>query len=43
MSGLRDYTISKPVTPKAVDELVAAGKLPELDELLVNAKEIDCN
>jgi hypothetical protein len=39
----RDYTISGPVTPRAVDELVAAGKLPELDELLVNAKETDCN
>jgi len=38
-----DYTISGPVTPRAVDELVTAGKLPELDELLANAREIDCN
>jgi hypothetical protein len=39
----RDYAISGPVTPRAVDELVAAGKLPELDELLTNAREIVCN
>jgi hypothetical protein len=39
----RDCTISGPVTPRAVDDLVAAGKLPELDELLKNAREIDCN
>ena len=39
----RDYTIFGPVTPRAVDELVAAGKLPELDKLLANTREIDCN
>jgi len=41
----RDHTISGPVTPipQAVDELVAAGKLPKLDELLANVREIDCN
>jgi hypothetical protein len=39
----RDYAISGPVTPRAIDELVAAGKLPELDELLANAREIVCN
>jgi hypothetical protein len=38
-----DYTISGPVTPRAVDGLVAAGKFRELDELLENAKEIDCD
>ena len=30
----RDYTISGPVTPRAVDELMDAGNLRELDELL---------
>jgi hypothetical protein len=39
----RDYTISGPVTPRAVDELMAAGKFGELDELLANAKELDCD
>jgi len=39
----RDYTIFGPVTPRAVDELVAAGKLPELDKLLANTRDIDCN
>lgn len=39
----RDYTISGPVAPRAVDELMAAGNLCELDELLQNAREIDCN
>ena len=37
----RDYMISGPVTPRAVDELMAAGKFSELDELLANARELD--
>jgi hypothetical protein len=37
----RDYTISRPVTHRAVDELMAAGNLRELDELLQNARDID--
>src|SRR5258708_35656178 len=39
----RDYMISVPVTPRAVDELMAAGKFGELDELLANARELDCD
>ena len=39
----RDYTISGPVTARAVGELMAAGKFGELDELLANAKELDCD
>ncbi|KIK35495.1 hypothetical protein CY34DRAFT_95971 [Suillus luteus UH-Slu-Lm8-n1] len=39
----QDYTISGPVTPRAVDELMAAGNLRELDELLQNARDIDYN
>ena len=39
----RDYMISGPVTPRAVDELMAAGKFSELDELLANARELDCD
>ncbi|OAX31432.1 hypothetical protein K503DRAFT_661142, partial [Rhizopogon vinicolor AM-OR11-026] len=35
----RDYMISGPVTPRAVDELMAAGKFSESDELLANARE----
>jgi hypothetical protein len=31
------------VTPRAVDELMAAGNLCELDELLQNARDIDYN
>src|SRR6266481_6421846 len=38
----RDYMISGHVTPRAVDELMAAGKFSELDELLANARELDC-
>jgi hypothetical protein len=49
-----DYTIPGPVeaiqemvslgqTPRAVDELMAAGNLRELDELLQNARDIDYN
>ena len=43
MADERDYTISGPVTPRAVDKLMDAGNLRELDELLQNAREIDCN
>ncbi|KAG2365911.1 hypothetical protein BDR07DRAFT_1275833 [Suillus spraguei] len=39
----RDYTISGPVTSRAVDELMAAGNLCELDKLLQNARDIDYN
>ncbi len=39
----RDYMISGPVTPRAVDELMAAGEFSELDELLANARELDCD
>jgi len=39
----RDYMISGPVTPRAVDELMAAGNFNELDELLANARELDCD
>lgn len=39
----RDYTISEPVTSRAVDELMAAGNLRELDELLQNVRDIDYN
>jgi hypothetical protein len=39
----QDYIISEPLTPRAVDELVAAEKNRELDELLVNARELDCD
>ena len=42
MSGTT-YTISGSVTPRAVDELMAARKFGELDELLANAKELDCD
>jgi len=43
VAGERDYMISGPVTPRAVDELMAAGKFSELDELLANARELDCD
>jgi hypothetical protein len=39
----RDYVISESVTPRAVDELVAAGKFRKLDELLENVKESTCD
>jgi hypothetical protein len=40
----QDYIISEPLTPRAVDELVAAEKNRELDELLANAlRELDCD
>ncbi|KAG1864753.1 hypothetical protein DFJ58DRAFT_197241 [Suillus subalutaceus] len=35
----RDYTISEPVAPGAVDELTAPGNLRKLE----NARDIDCN
>jgi hypothetical protein len=35
----QDYIKSGPVTPRAVDELVAAGKFHELDELLQNSRD----
>ncbi|KAG1837433.1 hypothetical protein C8R48DRAFT_622849 [Suillus tomentosus] len=37
----RDYTISGPVTPRAVDELMTTWNLREFDELLQNARDID--
>lgn len=43
MADERDYTISGPVTPRAIDELMAAGNLRKLDELLQNARDIDYN
>ncbi|KAJ8580354.1 hypothetical protein M405DRAFT_61363 [Rhizopogon salebrosus TDB-379] len=40
----RDCTIFPDLwLPERFDELVAVGKLPELDELLANTREIDCN
>ncbi|KAG2342255.1 hypothetical protein BDR05DRAFT_976640 [Suillus weaverae] len=39
----QDYMISGPVTSRAVDELMAAGNLCKLDQLLANAREIYCN
>ncbi|KAG1739079.1 hypothetical protein EDD22DRAFT_787127 [Suillus occidentalis] len=39
----RDYTISGPVTPRAVDEPMAAGNLRELGKLLQNARDVDYN
>jgi hypothetical protein len=39
----RDYMISGPVTPRAVDELMGAGKFRKLNELLVNAREPNCD
>jgi hypothetical protein len=41
----RDYMISGLVTPRAVDELMAAVKFRELrlDELLTNARELECD
>ncbi|KAG2049883.1 hypothetical protein BDR06DRAFT_892776 [Suillus hirtellus] len=39
----QDYTISGPVTSRAVDKLMAARNLHELDQLLADAREIDCN
>ncbi|KAG1874416.1 hypothetical protein F4604DRAFT_1582319, partial [Suillus subluteus] len=39
----QDYMISRPVTPRAVDKLMAAGNLCKLDELLQNARDIDYN
>ncbi|KAG1906747.1 uncharacterized protein F5891DRAFT_892612, partial [Suillus fuscotomentosus] len=35
----QDYTISGPVTSRAVDELMATGNLRELDQFLANARE----
>jgi hypothetical protein len=35
----KDYTISGPVSKNAIDELVAAGKLDELAQLLANENE----
>jgi hypothetical protein len=34
-----DYTISGPVSKNAIDELVAAGKLDKLAQLLTNENE----
>jgi hypothetical protein len=39
----RDYMISEPVTPRVVDELMVAGKFSKLEELLANARELDCD
>jgi hypothetical protein len=36
MANKQDYTICGPVTPRAVDELMATGSLRELDQLLIN-------
>jgi len=35
-----DYNISGPVSRNTIDELVAAGKLDELAQLLANENEI---
>ena len=43
MADERDYMISGPVTPRAVDELMAAGKFSESDELLTNARGLGCD
>lgn len=34
-----DYEISGPVTETALDELIAAGKFTELDQLIQNSKD----
>lgn len=34
-----DYTIAGPLTETAIDELMAAGKYQELNQLIINATE----
>ena len=36
-----DYSISGPVTSWAIDELMATGRIGELEELLHNSREVE--